>query len=615
MSEPLRDRDRRRDPNRTVRFPVLVVVVALLVVGAMVPRWRASGVSPGADIATAVPLDRWMPTVAGPGAGGGVWYCAAGTALGTVGGLAEQTVILANVSPSPAQAKLTVVSSEGATEVRSVEVGGSARVDVLVSDILRAPFAAVLVEATGGQVVATHRLDGRLGSSYGPCASAPSTRWVFPGGTTRFLAQELLAVFNPFPDAAVLDITFTAEDGKRSPVEFQGKVVPPGSLSVLQIADVVTVRQQLSTDVQVRSGRVVVERLVAFDPNDGDRARTEGRPTTSATSGTTASSSTTAGGGATPDDVDAAAFSGPGISVDLGAPVASPHWVFPGSPERDSDERQEYVLYNPGEQETEAVIAVKLSDDGGEGVDGSSVEPYTTNVRAGQFAVVAFDNEQRIPAGRRHWEFVFTTDGTPIVAERVIRRRAEAAVPGLDLSPGSPAGANTWVLPAARFDDSVSSEVAIVNSSQTEAAIVEVSMMGAGEEGLIAGLERLEIAAGTQRVVELAGLPAGAHGVIVRADRSVVVSQTLTFGRPLSVSSSVAIPIASTMVSLVPPDLTSDVLIGNGDFELPVGSTVFTVVTGSDPTVVSTTLAPTVPATVPDSSTPAIPASIAVTPG
>ena len=615
MNDPAFDPAIEPGRSRAVRFPVLLVVVALLVAGALAPRWREVDVGAPSDVTTAVPIDRWLPSVAGPGAGGGVWYCAAGTALGTAGGLAEQTVILTNVSSVPSRTKLTAVSSEGPTEVRMVEVGPFTRVDVLVSDLLRAPFAAALVESTGGQVVATHRLDGRLGSSYGPCASAPSTRWLFPGGTTRFLAQEVLAVFNPFPDAAVLDITFTAEDGKRSPVEFQGKVVPPGSLSVLQIADVVTVRQQLSTDVHVRAGRVVVERLVAFDPNDGERTRTEGRATATVPGATTLSAppaTAGAGGTATPDDVDAAAFSGPGISVDLGAPVAAPTWVFPGSPERDADERQDYVLYNPGERETEAVIAVTLEAEPGSGTSATVVEPYTTTVRPGQFAVVAFDNEQRIPAGRRHWEFVFTSDGAPIVAERVVRRRSDASVPGLDLSPGSPAAATTWVLPAARFDDSISAEVALVNPSHTESAVVEVSMLGDGAEGLISGLDRLEIAPGTQRVVELAGLPTGAHGAIVRADRPVVVAQTHTFGRPLSVSSSVAVPIASTVAPLAAPDLTADVLTGDGDFELPAGSTVFTVVPGTDPTIVPTTAVPPVPAT---SSPETPPSSIEAAPG
>src|SRR5439155_14375934 len=101
-----------------------------------------------------------------------------------------------------------------------------------------------------------------------PCASAPSNAWYLPTGTTTRDAHEVLAVFNPFPADAVVDVTFQTSDGFRAPPELQGLPVPGGQLRMLDISTSVPRIEQLAGTVAARSGRVVVDRLQSFDGSD-----------------------------------------------------------------------------------------------------------------------------------------------------------------------------------------------------------------------------------------------------------------------------------------------------------------------------------------------------------
>jgi hypothetical protein len=389
----------------------------------------------------------------------------------------------------------------------------------------------------------------------------------------------VLVAFNPFPDPAVLDVSFATDDGKRTPEAFQGRVVPPGHINILEVSDVVTVRDVVATDVRVRSGRVVVERLQVFDPDAGASVRSEAG---TASTGTTAGAPRgTASGFTTPDDEEARAYSGAGTSVDLGTPVAAPSWVFPGSPARDPEVREEYLLYNPGKEAAQAVIGVTVEPEAGSLEQVPSVEPFTVTVRPEQYARVSLDGDDRIPTDRRHWDFVFTSNGVPIVAERYVRRRPDAAAPGIDLTIGSPLAAETWVAPAASAEGVTSSLLTVVNPSDDVSVTVSLTAVGGGIAADVAGATDVLIPAGQSHTFDLA-LLADAHelAAVLRATGPVVVSQQFTAERPPSAATSLAIPVAATMSRIRPPDLTTDGLVGGDIGSIPVG-TVFTVPPGS----------------------------------
>ena len=103
-------------------------------------------------------------------------------------------------------------------------------------------------------------------------------RWVH-GGRSREVREcrranrrrwrELLALFNPFPDDVIVDITFTTPEGVRSPPEFDGFVIPGQRVIAIDVGAVVSRHPQVSASIVARTGRLVVERLQSFDGTDG----------------------------------------------------------------------------------------------------------------------------------------------------------------------------------------------------------------------------------------------------------------------------------------------------------------------------------------------------------
>ena len=84
----------------------------------------------------------------------------------------------------------------------------------------------MVVEVFGGQAVVEHEVRSRNDFAVGPCAREPSRHWFFADGTTERGAEEWLALFNPFGDNAIVDVSFLTEDGFQAPGETQAVVVP-----------------------------------------------------------------------------------------------------------------------------------------------------------------------------------------------------------------------------------------------------------------------------------------------------------------------------------------------------------------------------------------------------
>ena len=197
--------------KRIWRLPMLILLPAL-VIGAVIVQDRVV-----TDPAPAVRLNEMVPTASPDDALSSTWYCAAGSATGvTTGesaGFAEQTVVIANASDSDSTGAVTAYTESGETALKAVTVGAHSQLSVRMSDLITAPWASALIEVSGGGITVSHELRGPAGRSISACASSPSAEWYFPAGTTRAGARNLLALFNPFPGEATLDIAFDTEDG------------------------------------------------------------------------------------------------------------------------------------------------------------------------------------------------------------------------------------------------------------------------------------------------------------------------------------------------------------------------------------------------------------------
>src|SRR5581483_9352589 len=94
-----------------------------------------------------------------------------------------------------------------------------------------------VVDVVGGGVAVEHVVVGPRGRAVAPCASQASTTWYVANGSTDRDAVEVLALFNPFPDDAVADVTFQTNDGIRQPPDVQGLPVPAGRTVYVNVGE------------------------------------------------------------------------------------------------------------------------------------------------------------------------------------------------------------------------------------------------------------------------------------------------------------------------------------------------------------------------------------------
>ena len=95
-----------------------------------------------------------------------------------------------------------------------------------VADILATPEPGVVVETTGGPAAVSHQLQHDGDFAVEPCTRAAGPSWYFASGTTVPGAEHDLALFNPFGDDAIVDVTFLTDTGVQQPDDLQAVVVP-----------------------------------------------------------------------------------------------------------------------------------------------------------------------------------------------------------------------------------------------------------------------------------------------------------------------------------------------------------------------------------------------------
>lgn len=425
------------------RLPVVVVLTAALVGAVIVDRDRDdAAAATGRDAAVAAEgrPAALMPATVPSGAGSATWYCAAGTA--EEGGMADHTVTMFNPSTDDREATVTVFAGSvaGATAaampapvVEQVELRAGRRVDLRLGDLVASPLAAALVEVDGGGVAVEHRVVGEHGADAAPCSTFAAPTWHLAWGATTRDARNTVVLFNPFPSSATVDAVFTTDDGRREPVRFQGFPVPAGSVVGVDLGDDVTRSEHVSATFEARSGRVVVEQLQDFDGSLGME----------------------------------------GLSLTLGAPEAGETWVFtdgeasapgpttpaPGADEETSDEdadadadapdeaeadaddadtegtedaddealttTERIVVYNPGAERAEVeVSAIPRTDEPAPApadapAPAPAPQPFRLSIGPGRYKVVDYGDEDRIEAGVAHATVVRSTNGEPVVSQRV----------------------------------------------------------------------------------------------------------------------------------------------------------------------------------------------------
>jgi hypothetical protein len=320
---------------------------------------------------------------------------------------------------------------------------------VKYSEVVAAPFAAALVELDGGDVVVEHQINGPLGVSTAPCASAASERWYLAEGSTAREGANpedrlLLALYNPFPEDAIVDLSFTHEAGRSVPSDFTGLVVKGGALRVVNVGDHVRRRAHIAMTAVARSGRIVIDRLQFRNGTNK------------------------------------------GMSLALAATGPGTTWYFPEGLVADGV-TESFHLYNPTAEEASVSIELALEE--------GAAEPFDLTVPPrGRLTVVAGD-EERVPRGVGHAATVVSLNDVPVVAERSVVATSPAPRVGVADSLGARRTADRWVLAAGAASATVDEWVIVLNPGPRDAT-VKVRALAAGQLLAPESLPPLEVKAG-----------------------------------------------------------------------------------------------------------------------
>lgn len=517
----------RITPRRWLPFLALLAITA----GAVVLAQQDSEPVPVG--AVVVPSAR-LPVAAQPDALSTAWYCAGGTAQGP-DGPAELSVVIANEAGRGATADVVVVGSNGERRRTSVEVPATGRTRVVGSDILKSEWIAMTIEVLGGRATVEREVTGPHGVDVSPCSTNASARWYIPSGSSVRGATEQLALFNPFPDATSVDISFSTDEGRRSPRALQGLSIPGRSLRMVPAENFPARRPEIATKLAARTGRIVVDRVQIYD-GTGDPA---------------------AGSG----DNAVATPAPEGLASTAAIPALSSRWLFP-EVIKSPGTRTQVAVFNPSgsEAEVDLVITYEQPD------RSPPTEPVQLTVRAGEQRLVDLTDLADIAEGIGFTVDIRSLQGVPVVAEQLVFGAVPTApapdeapageappdapvTPGYAVVPGSPIAASAWLLASRGGSTARVASVVVANPGAAKVS-VQVDQIVEGKRSAVKGAT-VTIPARDRRTLDLRAAAIN-PALLIRAEGPVVVGHSAVVADGIGVVWALATPLPETVVALPP---------------------------------------------------------------
>jgi len=468
FDEPLAPDDERR----VRRLPVFLALAVLLIGGAVLDRMPLRAAETTAGVAAVAA----MPTAAPRTSLSSSWFCAGATATpeGVEGLIADGRVVIANAGDRALEGTITVVPSEGDPKTVPLRVGPRSVTSVRQREVVAAPYASALVELNGGEAVVEHEISGPLGFSTAPCASSASDTWYLAEGSTAREDSMRLAIYNPFPEDAIVDLSFATDQGRAVPSDFTGLVVKGGRMRVVKVEEHVRRRNNVAVTAVARSGRMVVDRIQLR-------------------------------GGAAK-----------GISLALATASPGERWFFPEGLVADGV-TERFHVYNPTTREAEVSIELTL--------DEGATEPFDLTLAPRERLTVLTNEQERVPKNVGHAATVVSLNGVPVVAERSVSAVAPATRSGTADSLGARRTARQWVLASGSATETVDEVVVVLNPGPADAT-VSVKGLATGQLLAIETLEALVIPAGTRQAIRLTDhVKREALALLVQASSPVVVER------------------------------------------------------------------------------------------
>ncbi|MBW3612048.1 MAG: hypothetical protein KY438_11070 [Actinobacteria bacterium] len=469
-------------------LPVVVVLIAILAGLALVDVGDPAPPRFGTASAFA------MPTADPASSLSSTWFCATGAA--SADNDSGLVLTVANRGDEARSGTVTWFPAGAAPVVLPVEVGPRQGVTLEADEALDASDVSAMVELDGGGVGVEHTVEVAGGSSVAPCASSASDHWYLANGTTARDATQVLALFNPFPDDAIVDIAFATDQGRDEPEALQGLPVAAGTTTRINVGEIVRRREVTATSVTTRSGRVVVDRLQRFDGSNGRS----------------------------------------GISLALAAPAPAEVWTFPAG-EYQEGLAERWHVYNPSDRD--AVILLEAVPDAGE-----VPIALERTVSARDHLIIDAAETAPVPPGVGHSSTVRSINGVGVVAERELSGIAPSPRRGWSSMLGSPLASQGWLLAYGAGTEAVADALSVHNPG-TEAVRFSVTALVGGQEVPAEGLSDVELGPAQRQELVLGDvLERSPVPLVVSADGPVVVERDLSPVSDPGISTTLGIPLS-----------------------------------------------------------------------
>ena len=107
------------------------------------------------------------------------------------------------------------------------------------------------------------------GEAAARCSDRASAHWYFAAGASTLGVDERLLVYNPFPDEAVVKVTFMTPQGEDAKGNLAKVPVSAKSFTIIRVNDFIRLERSLGVRIDAKRGRVVAWRMMYDTPDDG----------------------------------------------------------------------------------------------------------------------------------------------------------------------------------------------------------------------------------------------------------------------------------------------------------------------------------------------------------
>jgi hypothetical protein len=352
-----------------VRRLAFVLVGAALVAAGVVVAGRAAPEPPPPSTFGEDPLAQSTPALYAGDLLSTSWFCPGGP---TTDGRSTSVTIF-NSTNDPREVTVSAVNDGGNRASTPVTLPPRNRAVVNLADLAPGAQTSATVAVYGGGVAVDQTVVGRTGVSTTPCADRASSTWYLADGTTTADASLTLVLYNPFPDDAVVDVSFTTVERTLEPPGLQGAVIPGQSVRLVDLGQQAQREEVVSTAVRGRGSRLVVGRIQSAD-----------NPTRH------------------------------GFTAGLAAADAQQTWWFPDG-DKGEGAGERLVVFNPGDLDASVELSFLPANGGVAAQSNVVVAPST-------FSVVDVNGLAEVPPGPHSVLVNVVGEQTPVVVERVLTR-------------------------------------------------------------------------------------------------------------------------------------------------------------------------------------------------